>query len=241
MTEMDSASKSLRQLSLTSELVALCHRDVIDPGPEAKYDYFVDADYEKAVERLLKERPKGPFWLFAYGSLIWKPEFPTEESLLGVAEGWHRAFCLHLERYRGSPEQPGLMMALDTGGHCEGVLLRLSEQDLASQLDILLQREIGSHEALESVRWIDVQSAQGVVRALVFYAHPAHLDYYVNSLPLEKVAHILARACGHWGSGAQYLHQTVSKLEEFGIHDENLWKLQELVADEIMSGRTRQS
>jgi glutathione-specific gamma-glutamylcyclotransferase len=220
-------------MSLTSEFVALCHRDVDDPGSDAKYDYFVDADYEKAVKRLLKERPKGPFWLFAYGSLIWKPEFPTEENLLGVAEGWHRSFCLHLERYRGSPEQPGLMMALDTGGRCEGVLLRLSEQDLASQLDLLLQREIGSHEALESVRWIDVQCAQGPVRSLAFYAHPAHLDYYVNSLPLEQVAHILARACGHWGSGAQYLHQTVSKLEDFGIHDENLWKLQELVAEEI--------
>ncbi len=99
------------------------------PVPEAKYDYFVDADYQKAVERLLKERPEGPFWLFAYGSLIWKPEFPTEESLVGVAEGWHRSFCLHLERYRGLLEQPGLMMALDRGGRCEGVLLRMSEQD----------------------------------------------------------------------------------------------------------------
>ena len=125
------------------------------------------------------------------------------------------------------------MMALDRGGRCEGVLLRVSEQDLASQLYLLLQREVGSHEALESVRWIDVQSAQGLVRALAFYAHPAHLDHYVNALPLEQVAHILVRACGHWGSGAQYLHQTVSKLEDFGIHDENLWKLQELVAEEI--------
>ena len=235
---MKGDSKTARRMSLTPEHVALCHRDVADPGPEVKYDYFVDADYEKAVERLLKERSKGPFWLFAYGSLIWKPEFSTEESLLGVAEGWHRAFCLRLERDRGSPEQPGLMMALDTGGRCEGVLLRLSEQDLASQLDLLLRREIGSHEELESVRWIEVQSAQGPVRALAFYAHPAHLDYYVNALPLERVAHILARACGHWGSGAHYLHQTVSKLEEFGIHDENLWRLQELVAEEIR-GRDR--
>ena len=230
---MTRSAKIARKLSLTSELVALCHREVADPGPEAQHDYFVDADYAKAVARLLKERPKGPFWLFAYGSLIWKPEFPTEESLLGVAEGWHRSFCLHIMRHRGSPDQPGLMMALDTGGRCEGVLLRLSEQNLVPQLDLLLQREVGNHEELESVRWIDVQSAQGVVRALVFYAHPAHLDYYVNSLPLEQVAHVLARACGHWGSGAQYLHQTVSKLEDFGIHDENLWKLQELVAEEI--------
>ena len=230
---MDGAQKSARKLSLTAELVALCHRDVADPGPEAKYDYFVAADYAKAVERLLKERPAGPFWLFAYGSLIWKPEFPTEESLVGVAEGWHRSFCLHLERWRGSPEQPGLMMALDRGGRCEGVLLRMSEQDLASQLDLLLQREVGSHEALESIRWIDVQTARGLDSSAGLLAHPAHLDYYVNALPLEQVAHTLARACGHWGSGAQYLHQTVSKLEEFGIHDENLWKLQKLVAEEI--------
>lgn len=236
---MEGYSKAVRKLSLTAELVALCHREVADPGPEAKYEYFVDADYAKAVERLLKERPEGPFWLFAYGSLIWKPEFPTEENLLGVAEGWHRSFCLRLEKYRGSPEQPGLMMALDKGGRCEGVLLRMSEPDLASQLDLLLQREIGSHEALESVRWIDVQSAQGLIRALVSYAHPAHLDYYVKALPLEEVARILARSCGHWGSGAQYLHQTVLKLEEFGVHDENLWKLQELVAQEIMNSRAR--
>jgi cation transport protein ChaC len=236
---MGSESKSLCKLSLTSELVALCHREVADPGPEAKYEYFADADYTKAVERLLKERPEGPFWLFAYGSLIWKPEFPTEEYLVGVAEGWHRSFCMRIEKYRGSPEQPGLMMALDRGGRCEGVLLRMSEQHLASQLYLLLQREVGSHEALESVRWIDVQSAQGLIRALVSYAHPARLDYYVKALPLEKVASVLARACGHWGSGAQYLHQTVSKLEEFGVHDENLWKLQELVAEEIMTGRAR--
>jgi glutathione-specific gamma-glutamylcyclotransferase len=64
------------------------------------------------------------------------------------------------------------MMALDKGGRCEGVLLRLSEHNLPSQLDHLLQREIGSHEALESVRWLDVQSAQGVVHALVFMRIP---------------------------------------------------------------------
>ena len=41
------------------------------------------------------------------------------------------------------------------------------------------------------------------------------------------------RACGHIGSGAEYLFRTVSKLEENGIHDRNLWQLQKLVATEI--------
>jgi glutathione-specific gamma-glutamylcyclotransferase len=233
MLVMDISSKHSRILSLTPELVALCHRDMDDPGPNSKYSYLKDADYEQAVARLMDEKPAGPLWLFAYGSLIWKPEFEAEESLLGLAEGWHRSFCMQIERFRGTPEQPGLMMALDTGGACEGVLLRLSEQDLAQQLHQLLRREIGSHEGMESVRWIDVQTARAKIRALVFYAHPAQLDYFVSTLPLEQVAKTLARACGHWGSGAEYLFQTVSKLDEYGIHDENLWELQRLVAAEI--------
>jgi cation transport protein ChaC len=32
---------------------------------------------------------------------------------------------------------------------------------------------------------------------------------------------------------AEYLFSTVSKLEELGIHDRNLWRLQSMVADRI--------
>ncbi|TKB73566.1 MAG: gamma-glutamylcyclotransferase, partial [Mesorhizobium sp.] len=53
--------------------------------------------------------------------------------------------------------------------------------------------------------------------------------------PLEKVARVLARACGHVGSGAEYLYNTISHLEEFGIRDRNLWRPQKLVANEIKS------
>ena len=52
-------------------------------------------------------------------------------------------------------------------------------------------------------------------------------------MSLPVVAARLARACGHAGSGADYLYQTVAHLEALGIRDRNLWRLQELVADEI--------
>ena len=63
---------------------------------------------------------------------------------------------------------------------------------------------------------------------------------YVGRLPLEEVADVLARACGHWGSGADYLRNTVAHLEEHGIRDRNLWRLQALVAERIRvrGGRT---
>jgi cation transport protein ChaC len=84
------------------------------------------------------------------------------------------------------------------------------------------------------VRWIDVRTEQGTVRALVFWAGPTGPGI-ARKLPLERVAWVLARACGHVGSGAEYLYQTVSHLEAIGISDRNLWRLQALVADEIRS------
>lgn len=44
---------------------------------------------------------------------------------------------------------------------------------------------------------------------------------------------MLATACGFRGSMAEYLYSTVNHLEELGIHDRHLWRLQELVADRI--------
>ena len=57
--------------------------------------------------------------------------------------------------------------------------------------------------------------------------------YYAGRLPLDEVADTLAKACGHWGSGAEYLRNTVSQLEARGIRDSRLWQLQRLVAEKI--------
>jgi glutathione-specific gamma-glutamylcyclotransferase len=222
-----------RTMRLTPELVALCHR-VVEREPDFdEQDYFVESHYERAVDGLLASRPGGPFWLFAYGSLMWKPEGVSVESIRAMARGWHRAFSMKIDRYRATPEQEGYMMCLDPGGSCEGMLLRLDEASLRSQLYALLFREIGNDAQLEAVRWIDVEDEGGVRRALTFYAGPTLLDYYLAGRSLVEVAQGLARACGSWGSGADYLHNTVAHLEQLGIHDENMWQLQELVAAEI--------
>jgi glutathione-specific gamma-glutamylcyclotransferase len=97
----------------------------------------------------------------------------------------------------------------------------------------LLRREVGGKQGLRCVRWITVESERGKLRALAFWARPTKRGDAIKR-PLADVARILARACGHIGSGADYLFQTVSKLEEFGIRDRNLWRLQQLVADEII-------
>ena len=137
-----------------------------------------------------------------------------------------------MTRWRGSPEQPGLMMALEQGGSCDGVIYRLADEDRHAQIRRLLQREIRFRENVSMARWVTVHTEQGRARALTFWVGPRG-DRIASKLPLEEVAHVLARACGHVGSCAEYLHNTVRHLEAFGIRDRNLWRLQELVAEEI--------
>jgi len=222
-----------RPMSLTPDLVALCERPEPDPGPNPNFTPIEPAELDILSERLLEQLGDRALWLFAYGSLIWKPNFVFVEQRRGTIHGWHRSFCLELTRWRGSPQQPGLMMALEQGGSCDGVTFRLPDGEHREHIRNLVGREITTREDLAMVRWVTVRTETGPMRALVFWAGPKG-DGIASKLPLERVARVLARACGHVGSCASYLYNTVAKLEEFGIRDRNLWRLQELVAGEIL-------
>jgi cation transport protein ChaC len=124
------------------------------------------------------------------------------------------------------------MMALDRGGQCAGVLYHLPPSDLAGQFDKLFRREFTSKPVNSMPRWVTVQTSSGLVTALTFVMNRAS-PLYAGRLSLEAVAEVLAQACGHWGTGAEYLLNTVSHLEAKGIRDRNLWRLQELVAKRI--------
>ena len=63
-----------------------------------------------------------PLGLFAYGSLIWNPAFNFRHRELARVYGYHRRFCLWTHLGRGTRERPGLMLGLDQGGSCRGVL-----------------------------------------------------------------------------------------------------------------------
>ena len=69
-----------------------------------------------------------PRWVFGYGSLMWHPGLDTPETRPARLQGWHRAFCLGWDRrFRGTPEKPGLMLAIDRGGSCKGIAHRLPD------------------------------------------------------------------------------------------------------------------
>jgi len=231
------ASRSTaRQMRLTHQLVSRVAGPTPDPGPVPGRMYATDADYRAAQRELLAARPaNGEVWVFAYGSLIWKPACAIVEERVAVLRGWHRSFCLGWDRrYRGSNERPGLMLALDRGGACEGIVQRLPPDAVEANLDKLLRREIVTRPSPFPPRWVDVETGSGALRAITF-AMDRTSDFYVTGLSAEEIADVLAVAVGHFGSMAEYLHNTVRHLQELGIDDRYLWRLQELVAERIES------
>ena len=224
--------RSERVLALTPELVALTQRKIEDTGPDPGVAQFTDADYDEAVTAALAGRNTEDVWIFAYGSLIWNPACEVVEQRIGTAHGWHRAFRLSITRWRGTQEQPGLMMGLDRGGQCTGLLYRLPARAAEENLHKLFRREMTRKPPTNAPRWLSVAVDGGAIPALGFVINRKGFAY-AGSRSHEATADILASACGHWGSGAEYLHNTIAKLAEHGIYDRNLWRLQALVAERI--------
>ena len=221
-----------RVMALGPAHVAKVARPVEKGVHKCSYSPLSEADFATVAQGFAAALEGGPLWVFAYGSLIWKPEFEHVEARRGLVHGWRRSFCLDINYWRGTPDAPGLMLALDRGGACAGVAYRLPGDDLQARILRMLHREIAYHEDLPWLRWVMVRTAEGPVRALAFYCAPsAHPD--LIRLPLPDQARRLALAAGFMGSCAEYLYNTVSHLEALGIRDSYLWDLQARVAVEI--------
>lgn len=223
-----------RILSLTAELVEAVDRIVPEVDPEPGLTPLRDDEYRRLADVIVHKAGK-TLHVFAYGSLIWKPQMGFTPVRKVRAHGWHRSFCLNLSTFRGTPDQPGLMLALDYGGCCDGILLRADGATRLDRIEGLLRREIDYAEDVPCIRWITVRYGTEKTTALTFYAAPRGHGLSVR-LPLEEQARRIARAAGSAGTCAAYLHNTIVNLIEHGIDDGYLWKLQALVAQEICAG-----
>jgi glutathione-specific gamma-glutamylcyclotransferase len=233
-------------MRLTPELVALVAHGVVRPPeefvPPPGWRLATEAEQKATVAEVLADGPGGAdIWFFAFGSLIWKPGCDSVEHRTGVVRGWHRSFCLGWDHwFRGRPERPGLMLSLDRGGQVKGIAYRLPPDAIEENMLKLFQRELRFRPMAHVPRWVTVATAVGQVRAVAFVIDRKS-ERYVTGLSDEEIADALATAAGHGGSMAEYLHNTVRHLEEFGLRDRHLWRLQEMVAERIeaANGRSR--
>jgi cation transport protein ChaC len=171
--------------------------------------------------------PGADVWVFGYGSLMWNPAINVVESRKAHIRGYHRTFCLTLGAGRGTPEQPGLMLAIDRGGSCSGVVHRIAASEVESELSILWLREMmsGAYEP----RWVNAEIAErGRARALAFVTNRSH-PRYEGPLAEERAARRIAVAKGLLGTNREYLYRTVRHLAALDIDDGPLRSLERQV------------
>jgi cation transport protein ChaC len=168
-------------------------------------------------------------WIFAYGSLMWRPGFEAEEIVHARLVGWRRSFCIYSRFHRGSPRRPGLVLGLDRGGACEGLAFRVAAANAHQTLRYLREREqVGSvyREALVPVSLLAGDHPE--VMALAFLVERAHPSY-AGALSLAEQAHLIRGGAGRSGNNIDYLASTLAHLAALGIRERGLERLQALV------------
>jgi cation transport protein ChaC len=167
---------------------------------------------------------KRPRWVFGYGSLMWNPGFAAPETLRARLHGWHRAFCIYSEHYRGTPETPGLILGLLPGGSCRGIAHRLPAQQYDDVRRYLRVREIendGVYE--EDIRPVHLADGR-TVAALVYLADRKHRQF-AGKLAMAKALRLIRQGRGATGSNLDYLRHTQAHLVALGLRDRALEEL----------------
>lgn len=186
-----------------------------------------DATLRASRDRTLAAAPSqtamhdGVF-IFGYGSLIWNPCVTVAERFPARLHGYHRDFRLRMTHGRGSPEAPGLMLALTAGGSCRGVALRIPEADLRSELLLVWRREMLAGVYIP--RWVWLTTPAGRTPAIAFVADTQN-ERYLPRLDEATAAEYLRTGYGSLGSCAEYLDKTVTDLRAWGFRDKRLERL----------------
>lgn len=164
-------------------------------------------------------------WVFAYGSLMWRPGFKFTEAARARITGFSRRFCVTSVHHRGSPERPGLVLGLDTGGVCDGIVYRVPAASARATLRYLREREQVNGVYREVRVPVEIQGEEprsvAAIAYLVERAHPS----YVGRLTLVAQARLIAAARGISGVNLDYLVNTLSHMRDLGIRERELERL----------------
>ena len=159
-------------------------------------------------------------WIFAYGSLMWRPDFAYAERVGARLYGYHRALCIYSHHHRGTTERPGLVLGLDRGGSCVGLCFRIAADARAATLDAVRARELISGVYAEIAAPVRLADGRRLA-ALAYVARRDH-DQYAGALDTAEVARLVAQGHGQYGPNVDYVRNTHAHLAAMGVRDARL-------------------
>lgn len=171
------------------------------------------------------------FWVFGYGSLMWRPGFDHVERMPARIRGVHRSLCVYSHVHRGTPDCPGLVLGLDRGGSCQGVAFRVAAALRDDTVAYLRDREQATMVYRECQRMVELlDGTRRRVPALCYVVDRAH-PQYAGALPLERQRECVRRGVGRSGVNIDYVLNTLAHLKEMGIVDPRLRALAAMLTD----------
>ena len=179
------------------------------------------AERQQSRAEILTRRisPDTDVWVFAYGSLMWNPTIHFAEQRVAKIYGYHKSFCLNVPVGRGTRARPGLLLGLDHGGACRGIVFRIAAAKVEQELDILWAREMVA-DGYRPV-WVRAHSDSTTHPAITFVINRS-ASTYAGRLSAKDTAQRIATAAGSLGSCADYLEETVEHLQQSGIDDPSM-------------------
>tara|TARA_R110002095_G_scaffold173931_2_gene151358 strand:+ start:141 stop:722 length:582 start_codon:yes stop_codon:yes gene_type:complete len=164
--------------------------------------------------------PEGELWVFAYGSLMWRPGFDYQQRLPARLFGYHRSLCAWSYTHRGTHAHPGMVLGLDRGGSCCGYAYQISAASKMAVAKYLYAREMPTPLYRGVIH--PIQLDQGIRVAALTFVVDRHSPQYAGRISTEVAAGHVRHAVGISGSSRDYLDNTISHLDQLGLHDPHL-------------------
>ncbi|MBB3118755.1 gamma-glutamylcyclotransferase [Pseudoduganella violacea] len=164
-------------------------------------------------------------WLFGYGSLIYKADFPYLQKRPASITGWTRRFWQGSHDHRGTPEAPGRVVTLipQEGAVCHGMAYLVTPEEFA-HLD---HREKNGYLRLAvEIDFGDGDSVEGLV-----YIAAEDNAAFLGAASEEEIAQHIAAAVGPSGPNRDYLLHLAAALREMGHHDEHVFAIERYLAE----------
>jgi glutathione-specific gamma-glutamylcyclotransferase len=177
-------------------------------------------------------------WVFAYGSLVFRPGFSFVRREVACIDGFERRFFQGSDDHRGTPEAPGRVVTLvpTAGARCWGVAFGLAVGGVDAVLDRLDFRERGGYSRLE----LPLLARAGHViapRGLVYVANPDNPSW-LGDAPFESMARQVRECSGPSGKNSDYVVGLARALDEMGVDDAHVFTLADHV-DPSWRGKPR--
>ena len=163
-------------------------------------------------------------WVFGYGSLMWRPGFNYVRKCSALVRGYHRSLCVYSHVHRGTPDRPGLVLALDRGCACHGTAFEIATTHWDDTVAYLRAREQVTKVYIERQIFLTLSQPPYRVQALTYVVDRRHIQYAGVLSHIIQAQHVCG-AEGVSGRNTEYVLNTLAHLRELNIRDATLEKL----------------